>query len=154
MALSYSLYVHTSIHPKTVLEFMFAGIGVNARIKKSRRKVFLFTDRSGLTIYAYRIEDNEPCYIAEDLGIENSMFILFDLDSFADRQKQKEIFLRATFELLRQIPGDAALLFNGEVVWFVRKAGELILSSNRDLWRPEFLDLVTLPYKMKDFPVL
>jgi hypothetical protein len=154
MALEYSLYIQTDFHPKKVLELMFTGIDVAPHIKRSRRKVFISTDSSGLTTYANRFKANEPCFIAEDLGIEVSMSLLFHLDSFVDRQKQKGVFLQATFELLRQTSGDAALLFNGEVVWFVRKEGELILSSNRDLWRPEFLALVTLPYKVKDLPTL
>ncbi len=34
------------------------------------------------------------------------------------------------------------------------KEGELILNSGMDLWRPDSLVLVTLPYQMKDIPTL
>ena len=154
MALDYSLLLQTDLHPKQALELMFTGIGVDARIKKLKRRVFISTDASGLIISAYRFKANEPRFIAEDLGIEVSMSIGFRLDIFKDREIQKKRLLQATIELLRQVEGDAALLFNGEVIWLLRKAGELIRNSNTDLWRPEFLDLVTLPYQMKDLPTL
>ncbi|MCH8296167.1 hypothetical protein IH992_34240 [Candidatus Poribacteria bacterium] len=155
MALEYGLYIQTDLHPEQALKLMFTGIGVDARIEKSnKRKVFISTNASGLTTYAYRFKDNDPCYIAADLGIETSMLILFHLDPFEDREIQKHILLQVTIELLREVKGDTVLLFNGEVVWLLRKAGELILNSSKDLWRPDFLFLVTLPYKMKDLPTL
>jgi hypothetical protein len=80
--------------------------------------------------------------------------VRFRLSKLKDLEAQRKILLRATIELLRQIPGDATLLFNGEVVWLLRKGGELILNSNQDLWRPDSLALVTLPYTVKDLPTL
>ena len=155
MALEYGLYIQTHLHPEQSLTLMFTGIGVQARIKKlDKRGVFIATDPSGLTTYAYRFFDNYPSYIATDLGIEASMLIVFRLDKFQDWETQKKTLLRATLKLLRQVKGDAALLFNGEVVWLLHKEGELILNSGSDLWRPDDLVLVTLPYQMKDFPRL
>ncbi|MBI1930892.1 hypothetical protein HYR99_42425 [Candidatus Poribacteria bacterium] len=154
MALDYSLFLQTDLHPKQALKLLFTGIGVDARIQKLRQHVFISTDASGLIISAYRFKSNEPRCIAEDLGIEVSLSIGFRLDPFEEREVQKKVLLQATIELLRQIKGDAALLFNGEVVWLLRKAGELILNSDTDLWRPEYLVLVPLPYQMKDLPTL
>ena len=155
MALEYSLEVNTDLHPEQVLKLMFTGISLNVCIEKLNRKgVLISADASGLRTVAYRLKKNEPSYIAADLGIEVSMHILFRLTSCEDRERQKKRLLRATIELLRHVEGDAALLFNGEVVWLLRKEGELTLNSDTDLWRPEFLALVTLPYHMKDLPIL
>ena len=97
----------------------------------------------------------EQCsFLKEELGIESSVSIMFRLDKFEDREHQRNVLLRATIELLCQVPGDAALLFNGEVVFLLRKEGELTLNSGMDLWRPADLALVTLPYKMRDIPTL
>ena len=155
MALEYGLYIQTDLNPERVMKLIFTSLGVDARIEKSKKRgVFFFTHASGLTTWAYRFKDNEPSLIAADLGIEAPMLILFHLDKFEDLDVQKHLLLRATIELLCQIPGDATLLFNGEVVWLLRKGGELILNSNQDLWRPEYLALVTLPYAVKDLPTL
>ena len=155
MALEYGLYIQTDLHPEQTLKLMFTGIGGEARVEKSgKREVFISTDASGLTTYAYRFKDNDPSYIAADLGIAASMLILFRLDKFKDLEAQKNMLLQATIELLRQVSGDVVLLFNGEVIWLLRKAGDLILNSGMDLWRPDYLVLVTLPYKMKDLPML
>jgi len=155
MALEYALYIQTELHSKQVLELIFTGIGVDALIRRSnKRGVFISTDASGLLTCAYRFKDGALSYIAADLGIVPSMLILFRLDKFKDVEAQKNVLLRATIELLRQVEGDAALLFNGEVVWLLRKRGELILNSGIALLKPDYLVLVTLPYKMKDFPTL
>jgi hypothetical protein len=154
MALEYGLYIQTDFQPKQVLQLMFRGIGIDAHIEKAKKRgVFFSTDAPGVMADAYRFKGKRTSYVAAEFGISASMLIGFRLDSLEDRQKQKQILLKATIELLHQITGDAVLLFNGEVVWLLRKAGELTLNSDTDLWRPEFLDLVTLPYKMKDFPI-
>ena len=90
----------------------------------------------------------------EELEIDPSVTIRFRLDIFEDFNAQKHVMLQATIELLRQVNGDSVLLFNGEVIWLLRKAGELTLNSSKDFWRPDLLALVTLPYKIKDFPTL
>ncbi len=154
MALDYSLLLQTDLHAKQALQLLFTGIEVDARIQKWRQRVFISTDASGLIISAYRFKANEPRFIAEELGIEVSLSIGFRLDKFKDLDAQRHLLLQGTIELLRQVKGDAVLLFNGEVVWLLRKAGELILNSGMDLWRPEYLVLVPLPYQMKDLPTL
>lgn len=155
MALEYGLYIQTDLHPEGALKLMFAGIGVDAHIEKSKKRgVFISTDASGLTTYAYRFKENDLSLIAADLGIKASLLILFHLDPLENREIQRNVLLRATIELLRQVKGDAVLLFNGEVVWLLRKEGELTLNRGPDLWRPDDLALITLPYLMKDLPTL
>jgi hypothetical protein len=154
MALDYSLDIQTELHPKQALKLISVSIGSDSGVKKRNRRVFISTDASGLIISAYRFKASDPCFIAEDLGIEVSMSIGFRLSKFKDLEVQKHALLKATIELLRLVSGDAVLLFNGEVIWLLRKSGDLILNSHKDLWRPELLALVTLPYKMKDLPTL
>lgn len=155
MALEYGLYIQTDLHPKQALKLMFTGVGIDVRIEKSKKRgVFLSTDASGLITDAYCFKDNDTSHIAADLGISAAMLIMFRLNKFTDLEAQKKVLIRLTIELLRQVEGDAVLLFNGEVVWLLRKQGELILNSDMNLWRPDALVLVTLPYEMKDLPTL
>jgi hypothetical protein len=163
MAIEYTLYIDTDQNPETVMEQMFAGIGLKPRIEKSggfasllrrRPPVFRSTSGPGFITSAYKTSDFGRSLLMEEMEINPGVSIGFRLSKFKDWEPQVRTMLQATLQLLREIPGDAVLLFNGELVWLLRKAGELTLNRRTDLWRPEFLKLVTSPYKMEDIPIL
>jgi hypothetical protein len=55
-------------------------------------------------------------------------------------------------ELLRQVSGEALLLFNGERIVLQRLGGQLLLNQEFNPWITSFLPLVTLPYDLKNIP--
>ncbi|MDH6138886.1 hypothetical protein P3T35_000875 [Kitasatospora sp. GP30] len=49
--------------------------------------------------------------------------------------------------LLRRVPGDAVLHFQSEVIWLLRRDGDLSLDERADHWTPERLAAVATPYR-------
>lgn len=60
---------------------------------------------------------------------------------------QQDDMIRLVARLLTRVEGDAVLHFQYEVVWLLRKDGELCLSERDDIWRPERLAQMTQPYR-------
>ena len=154
MALEFALYLETNNAPKRVLELLFEGIGIEAQIDLSNRHGGV-SSRSGpaFMTYAYNTSIERASFLEDELGIQPKITILFRLDK-QEPETQKKVMLRAMIELITQLPGDAVLLFNGEVVWLLRKRGQLVLNSSIGLWTPEYLLLVSLPYTMEEIPIL
>jgi len=154
MALEYTLEVSTELEPAQTLQLMFSSIGIETNIEQSdKHGVMVSTSGPGFTTYAFSSGD-EQRYLTEELGITTNVTILFRLDKFANIEVAKTALVRATIELLRQIQRDAVLLFNGEEVVLLQKVGQLTLNKSREFWTPSYLALVTLPYEMRDIPVL
>jgi len=154
VALEYALYLETNIAPKRALELLFGGVGIEAQIGPSNRHGGVSSSSGpALMTYAYRTSVERASFLKEELDIQPQITILFRLDK-QDPEAQKKVMLRAMIELITQFPGDAVLLFNGEVVWLLRTQGQLMLNSSMGLWTPEYLALVSLPYTMEEIPTL
>lgn len=62
------------------------------------------------------------------------------------------IMLRATLLLLEQ-PGDAVLLFNGEVIVLQRLKGQLVFNADYEMWDDTWLKAeVQQPYEKRSLP--
>lgn len=154
MALQYALYIETALDPKQAIERLFEAIGIQTYTLLSERPgVYASPSGPAFVTLAYKMPDEGRAFLVEELGIEASVIILFRLND-EDREAQKYGLLQATIALLQRIPGDALLLFNGEVVWLFRKEGILTLNSGMELWTPTYLSLVEGDYVMKDIPIL
>ncbi len=62
--------------------------------------------------------------------------------------------LRGIVSWLRVFPDNCALLFNGELVLFVRKEGKTAINGNTDFWMPSFLEIFQLSYSKVPFDIL
>ena len=77
-----------------------------------------------------------------ELGITATVRVAFRLDKFASLSAQEDDIVRLALGLLDVVAGDAVLHRELELVWLLRRGGEVSLHERDDLWTPERLALV------------
>lgn len=95
-----------------------------------------------------------PDPVAKELGFETTVSVLFRFNSALDVEKQKHDMVRLVSVLLNEIRGDAVLMFAGEVVWLLRKGGQLTISDRDDFWQPDVRALLPQSYERASLPVM
>ncbi|MEW1566286.1 SitI3 family protein [Streptomyces sp. NPDC093509] len=85
--------------------------------------------------------------IITGLGFTPTVGVGFRLAKGVEVSDQQDDMVRLVTPLLERIDGDAVLHFQFEEIWLLRRNGELSLSENDTLWRPERLAVVTQPYR-------
>ncbi|GGU66663.1 SitI3 family protein [Lentzea flava] len=80
--------------------------------------------------------------VATDLGFTPTTWVVFRLSKQQEIGPQLDDVVRWTVGLLDHVPGDAVLHFDYEVVWLVRRDGELSLNERDDIWTPSRLAAV------------
>ena len=73
---------------------------------------------------------------ARDMGISPCHRIILRLDKGRLREGEDEV-VEVTRSILRQVPGDALLLFNGELPILRRTGGTVVLGEGRAIWTDE-----------------
>jgi hypothetical protein len=101
---------------------------------------------SGLTIEVSTPLRRGPDQFTTDFGVERAARVELQVDGSKDFASQVHDLLLATSGLLDRVPGDAVLHFEYDVVWLLRRDGQLYLNEDDDLWRPERLALIDQPY--------
>lgn len=140
MALSYSLDIATTLpadqvarrlpvlpgDPEVTLGQLLDGVAV----------------AEGTWVRVGRSEPRPWSTIATDLGFTPTAWVVFRLAKTDDITRQLDDVVRRTVALLDEVPGDAVLHFDHEVVWLVRRDGELSLNDREDIWTPTRLAAV------------
>ncbi|MFD5814873.1 SitI3 family protein [Streptomyces sp. NPDC127038] len=85
--------------------------------------------------------------VATGLGFTPTVGVGFRMGKEADTSQQQDDMIRLVAPLLDHVGGDAVLHYQFEVVWLLRRGGELSLNDRDDLWRPERLALMTRAYR-------
>ncbi|MDH6134732.1 hypothetical protein P3T37_004136 [Kitasatospora sp. MAA4] len=85
--------------------------------------------------------------VITDLGFTPRVWVVFRFDKFSDSSGQQDDMVRLVSGLLERVTGDAVLHFDFEVVWLLRRGGELSLNERDDIWPPQRLAAVSLPYR-------
>jgi hypothetical protein len=142
VAIEYDLEFATEFEPKVVLDVV------------AEKLSFKWWEQShliaiGLIMGAYNpsktSELSQSCF-EEAYGFRPTLSVWFRLDKFADYDEGYRNMMRATTLLLSYIPGDAVLVFNGEITVLQRTNGELAINSELN---PSPPGEVTLPYEMR-----
>jgi hypothetical protein len=95
-----------------------------------------------------------PDPVAEELGFETTVSVLFRLNSALDVEKQKHDMVRLVAAMLTELRGDAVLMFAGELVSLLRKGGQLTISNRDDFWAPDLRALLPQPYERVSLPAI
>ncbi|WP_394828013.1 SitI3 family protein [Pendulispora albinea] len=93
----------------------------------------------------------------EALGFEATCGLRFRLHKRSSMSQQILAILDATLRLLERQAGDAALLFDGEIVYFVRREGVLAINTTDETdarWSPDRISLLRGPYIRRAFDVI
>jgi len=101
-----------------------------------------------------------PCSTArrtlqrDALGTDASVTITFVLDKFGDIGEERRAILAWTGRLLRQHLGDAVLRLGGEVVLLYRRAGQVVVNAESDLFSEEDLASLDVACERRTIPWL
>jgi len=85
----------------------------------------------------------------ERFGFDSNVYFVFNSWGEANVEAREQI-VRGTLAICRAVNGDAVLLFNGEIVLFMRKAGTIYVNSAH--WEGDY-SLFSPPYELKAFTV-
>lgn len=152
MSVDYVLGVATDLTPKQILEIMY-GVGKAMPEIKTlpERPLVSYLGTPELELLAYQV-DNAAAPIqrlwVEGLGVALSVQVV--LPGAEDSYASLAAMLRAIMNFMDATQDDLALLYH--TVAFVRDSRKLAVNQSHELWRPEFLELITMPYEMKDIP--
>ncbi|MEU3645347.1 SitI3 family protein [Lentzea sp. NPDC034063] len=83
----------------------------------------------GTWVRVGRTEPRPWNVVESDLGFASTVWVAFRLDKENDTAARLDDVVRRTVALLDEVPGDAVLHFTHEVVWLLRRAGELSLNT-------------------------
>lgn len=154
MSLDYTLYVKWDGSPSVFLALLFPGATVQPVRHATGQDVFRI-EWPGLTATASRLTQMDLSIAHEELEIEPTVNVLLRVDKFDDPLETKTAVLDATLRFLRQHTGDAALLFNGEVVILTRKQGRVTLNEDAGFWNyEELVKAIDFAYEKRSFPIL
>lgn len=85
--------------------------------------------------------------MVSDLGFTPTVSVAFRLGKASEITAQQDDMIRLVSGLLSLFPGDAVLHFEFEVIWLLRRADDLSLNEQDDLWPPRRLALISKPYR-------
>jgi hypothetical protein len=85
--------------------------------------------------------------VVSDLGFTPTISVSFRLDSDSDITSQQDDMIRLVDGLLGLFTGDAVLHFEYEIIWLLRRDGDLSLNDEDDVWPPHRLALMSQPYR-------
>jgi len=113
----------------------------------------------GLFFGVYNVSPDRRELLLDDYGIDSRIDVGFrvDLSAYDDERGYlgNRTVITAALAVLKAVPCNAILLYNGESPLMLRREGKLWLNRASGWWTSkERLDLVDLPYAMKDLPSL
>jgi hypothetical protein len=85
--------------------------------------------------------------VVAGLGFAPTVGVGFRMAKDAEVSDQQDDMVRLVAPLLEDIEGDAVLHFQYEVIWLLRRNGELSLNERDDIWPPRRLALMTRPFR-------
>lgn len=142
MALEYTLSIDTALSPDAVLSRMFPGQQPVARTGPT-----LSTIETPEFMALASWLPKEGSVLGDELGLDARVSVLFRLDKFSDLQAAKARILSATLALVRQVPSDFALIFNGEVIILLRRGGALVVNESAGFWKGGLSEALDLPHE-------
>ena len=143
MSLDYALKLRTRTEPAKVLEAARSALEAAGGTR---------TDPAVLVGIAPATPIGRDV-IREALGFEPDLSVLFKVASRTEpREAAVRAVLAASLRLLEAEGGDAALLFNGETVVFVRRSGAFTLDEG--FWTPARAPLAPRGAARARFPVI
>ncbi|MEU9156052.1 SitI3 family protein [Streptomyces sp. NPDC048417] len=154
MAIDFDLDVATGSSPVEVATWLAEigrDIGVfDASFTAERlldKEVFLYTSR-GLWVRVLESDRLSPWDpVVTELGFTPTVSVAFRMGKGADVGLQQTDMVGLVARLLERVEGDAVLHFQHEVIWLLRRNGELSLDERDDIWSLQRLALMTRPFR-------
>src|SRR4051812_8477744 len=119
MALSYTFDISTKVAPESLMRTFLLSLGLPWDPHKGCSATADTFDAGVGPLTGYSRE-----ITTEQLGFEPDTYFSFRTWADADIEAREQI-VRGTLAICRAVTGDAALLFNGEYILFIRRAGTI-----------------------------
>jgi hypothetical protein len=84
---------------------------------------------------------------ATDFGITATLLAALWIDDSRPVEPQVAQMVTVVLALLDRVPGDALLHLDYEDAWLLRRAGQLLVNDDPEVWTPERSALVTRPHQ-------
>lgn len=154
MSINYNFEIETKLCVQETLTRLFTSLNLNPTFHPvSEGSPVIYGSGPNFTIYGHSIENSSEA-LTEALNLIPTIRANFRRRKSLRGDEGEVDMLTATFDWLKSFPDNCALLFNGELVLFVRKDGQLSINSNTDFWNPEFRGMINLPYREEPFSIL
>ncbi|WNG25653.1 hypothetical protein F0U62_17750 [Cystobacter fuscus] len=154
MSIDFRFSIVSELDAQHVLKLALAELGLTPETARTEEGFIEETRGAGFFASANPTSEMERMILKEGLDIEPSLNVHFTLDKFSDMSQAVTSMLQGVLAVLRQVSGDAVLLFNGDTVVLLRRGGHLYLDSRTGIWKMDRLKMVDMEYALKDFPVL
>lgn len=144
MALDYSFEISTNLSSENLLRAFLMSIGLTRNIKNPH-------EASTKHFYAMAndLQGRARDISREEYGFEPTVHLTFRTGADTNIEARAEI-VRGTLAICRATAGDAVLLFNGEIILFIRRAGTIYVNTNH--WQGDY-SLFSQPYELRAFRV-
>ncbi|MFY1827940.1 SitI3 family protein [Myxococcus fulvus] len=149
MSLDYNFRISTPHTPHHVLTLVRESLGMKPGPEAPHEEV----EGPGLLIAAGPVAQATRQWLESSLGFTPSVDLQFWVEE-RRRHPALTTLLQGVLDVLRRTPGDAVLVFGGESVLLLRRAGHLFLDSGTGVWTQERLALVDGAYELKVLPPL
>jgi hypothetical protein len=91
--------------------------------------------------------DGLPDPVEESFDVAPSIVVLFTLDTDEEIIPQQDTMVEGCDAVLAASTADAVLHFQYDVVWLLRRTGQLVLNQDSDVWTEPRLALLRPPYQ-------
>jgi hypothetical protein len=153
MAIEYTLDIADDIEPDRLLRLVEAELGLDHdRDSEANNAEIVGRDAPGFYITALPVDPMSAEIAGEWLGFKPTVRVMFRIDKDGDRRAAHQRVLRATSGVLTRLPGDSALILNGEHVELLRRRGLVIVNVDPRAFDAEALAEIRVPYTRGDVP--
>src|SRR5689334_17633830 len=123
MAITYSFYIATKLGPEQLMRTMLLALGVPWKPEEGG-----VVDAPNFRAGAGPVGARSREISQEDFGFSPDQIISFRTWGGEHEEGRRDL-VRGTLAICQAVPGDAVLLFNGEIVLFMRTLGTLYVNS-------------------------
>jgi hypothetical protein len=156
MAIQYSVYVAYPIDTEQLLRRVEDALGLDhtrvAEPHAAHNPTLLGRPAPGFYLNASAVEAVSAEIMAEWLGFEPRAFVIFRMEKEGDTRAAFLRVLRCTSALLQALPGDVALILDGEHVRVLRAQGRVVALDDPRVLDAEALAQLSVPYDLGSLP--
>jgi len=145
MSIDHDLKVDSDLCPEALLVLFWDCLGLDKpTVNFTERYQVPYAECPNFHGYAGTVEEPSRTWNKEDFGVASRVSILFNVPYEASLAQAKASLVRGTMALLKRIPDDLFLQWDGGTMFLIRRQGKLYV--NRDAY-PPLKALVDLPYE-------
>lgn len=156
MAIQYTVYVADPIDTEQLLRWVEDALGLDhtrvAEPHAARNPTLVGRPAPGFYLNASAVEARSAEILVEWLGFEARAFVTFRMEKEGDTRAAFLRVLGCTSALLQALPGDLALVLDGEHVRAIRAHGRVVVLDDPRVLDAEALGQLNVPYELGSVP--